>query len=130
MSQDEELEKLKRKKAAEIEQSSSMPSHPVAVTDANFRETLQKYPFVVVDFWAAWCGPCRMVEPIVEELAKEYSGKVVFAKMNVDDNPLVPGEFGIQSIPTMLFFKNGKAVHGFIGARPKAQILAELKPYL
>ena len=84
----------------------------------------------VVDFWAPWCGPCRMVGPIVEQLAREYAGKVAFGKLNVDENPMVAGSFGIQSIPTMIAFQNGKAVDGLLGAVPKAQIEKLFKPYM
>jgi len=85
---------------------------------------------MVVDFWAAWCGPCRMVAPIVEQLAKEYSGRVAFGKLNVDENPLTSGEFQVQSIPTLLIFRDGQPVDGIIGAVPKYQIESKLKAQL
>jgi len=85
---------------------------------------------MVVDFWAAWCGPCRMVAPIIEQLAKEYAGRVAFGKLNVDENPLTSGEFEVQSIPTLLIFRNGEAVDGIVGAVPKYQIESKIKAHL
>jgi len=90
------------------------------VTDATFDEQVAKSEGVtVVDFWAPWCGPCRMVGPVIEELAEEYEGKVRFAKLNVDDSPVTAGAFGIRSIPTIGFFRDGEPVGGVVGAYPK-----------
>ena len=133
MSSDDELEAIKQKKMAELQKMAankammSALSEPIALTDANFQGEIAKYPIILVDFWAPWCGPCRMVGPIIEQLAKEYSGKVVFGKVNVDENQRIAGSFGIQSIPTMMIFKGGKAVDVMIGALPKAQIEMKLK---
>jgi len=92
----------------------------IDVTDATFDEQVAKSEGVtVVDFWAPWCGPCRMVGPVIEELAGEYEGKVRFAKMNVDDSPTTAGAFGIRSIPTIAFFRDGEPVGGVVGAYPK-----------
>ena len=93
------------------------------VTDASFEaDVLNSTSPVVVDFWAVWCGPCRMVAPIVEELAEEYKGKVDFVKLNVDENPAVSMQYGIRSIPTLLLFKGGKPVDQVIGAVPKKEL--------
>jgi thioredoxin len=103
---------------------------PIVLTDSNFNQEVGKYPLMVVDFWAPWCGPCRMVSPIIEQLASELSGKVVFGKVNVDENPRVASTFGIQSIPTITIFKNGKAVDGFVGAASKSQMHSKIMAHL
>jgi thioredoxin 1 len=100
------------------------------ITDANIKELIASGKPVVVDFWAEWCGPCRMVGPIVEELAKEYEGQVTIGKMNVDDNTETPNEFGIRNIPTILFFKNGEVVDKQIGATQKAALAAKVQALL
>ncbi len=92
---------------------------PMELTDSNFVEEVTKADLMVVDFWAAWCGPCQFVSPIIEELASDYAGKVSFGKLNVDENPMVSQQFMIRSIPTIMFFKNGKMVDAQIGAVPK-----------
>ena len=100
------------------------------LTDANFAETLNTDKLVVVDFWATWCGPCKAIAPIVEEVAAEYEGKAVVGKCNVDDCDDVPSNLGIRSIPTLLFFKNGQLVDRVVGAAPKADIAAKLNALL
>jgi len=97
---------------------------PLEITDANFNEIIQSEKPVLVDFWAEWCGPCRMIAPIVEELASDYDGKAVVGKVDVDSNPQMSAKFGIRSIPTLLVFKNGEVVDKQIGAVGKS-ILAE-----
>lgn len=97
------------------------------LTDANFdQEVLKSNVPVLVDFWAAWCGPCRMVGPIIEELSGDYQGKVKMTKLDVDANPQKSAQFGIRSIPTMMIFKNGQIVDTLIGAMPKPAIAARL----
>ncbi len=95
----------------------------VNVTDENFqKEVLESEIPTIVDFWASWCGPCRMIGPIFEELSSEYVGKVKFAKVNVDENPKTPANYGVRGIPTMIMFKGGKAVDQIVGAVPKSQV--------
>ena len=136
MINDDELEAIKQKKLAELQKAASARAtmsgltEPVNLTDSNFAAEVAKYPIMLVDFWAPWCGPCRIVGPIVEQLAKEYSGRVAFGKLNVDDNQMVAGSFGIQSIPTMMIVKAGKVVDVMVGALPKAQIEMKIKQHL
>ncbi|MDG7008502.1 MAG: thioredoxin [Nitrososphaerota archaeon] len=103
---------------------------PVEMTDANFGEVVSSHPVVVVDFWAPWCGPCRVVSPVLEQLASEMAGKAMFGKLNVDDNPATSQQFGIQGIPTIMVFKDGQPVDGLVGAAPKQMIEARIRPYL
>lgn len=99
-------------------------------TDENIKEIINSGKPVVIDFWAEWCGPCRMVGPIVEELAKEYDGKVTIGKMDVDNNVDTPNEYGIRNIPTILFFKDGKLVDKQVGATQKAALVAKVEALL
>lgn len=102
---------------------------PIVVSDRNFDQTTKTYPLIVVDCWAAWCAPCRAIAPIVEELAKEYSGKVVFGKLNVDENPETTQRFGVMAIPTLLVMKNGQEVDRVVGIVPKNQLEAKVNSY-
>lgn len=99
-------------------------------TDGNIKELIESGKPVVVDFWAEWCGPCRMVGPIVEELAEEYAGKVEIGKLNVDENVDTPNEYGIRNIPTILFFKDGKVVDKQVGAAQKTALKAKVDALL
>ena len=92
------------------------------LTDANFQSVINGGKPVFIDFWAAWCGPCRMIAPIVEELAPSYQGKAVIAKMDVDSNPTVPQQLGVTSIPTLMMFKDGKLVDRAVGAMPRNEL--------
>lgn len=136
MSSDDELEAIKHKKLAELQKEAatkammSSITEPIVLTDSNFTSEISKYPIMLVDFWAPWCGPCRMVSPIIEQLSREYSGRVAFGKVNVDENQRIAASFGIQSIPTLMIFKGSKAVDVIMGAVPKAQIEMKLKQQL
>jgi thioredoxin len=104
---------------------------PTAVTDANFQdEVLDSTKPVLVDFWAEWCGPCRMIAPSVADIADEYDGVLTVAKVDVDENPAVPGRYGIIGIPTLMLFKDGQVVERITGALPKERILAQILPHL
>ncbi len=136
MSSDDELEAIKHKKLAELQKEAatkammSSITEPIVLTDSNFASEVTRYPIMLVDFWAPWCGPCRTVSPIIEQLSREYSGRVAFGKVNVDENQRIAASFGIQSIPTLMIFKGSKAVDVIIGAMPKAQIEMKLKQQL
>ena len=100
---------------------------PRDVSDSDFeQEVLKATKHVLVDFWAPWCGPCRMVAPVVEELSEEYDGKMEFVKLNTDDNPITAGKYGIRSIPTLLVFKEGEPVGKIVGFKPKSDMKKSL----
>jgi thioredoxin 1 len=124
----EQLKKqyLKRGKTMETK----WPDTPIHLLDADIDEVIKKHPMLVIDCWAPWCGPCRMIGPIIEELAKEMKGKIVFGKLNVDENPQTSMKHNIMSIPTLLVFKNGALVDRVVGAMPKEMLLQKLKPHL
>jgi thioredoxin 1 len=99
----------------------------IELTDSNFDQTINSEKPVLVDFWAEWCGPCKMIGPVVEELAGDYEGKAVVAKLNVDENPQVTARFGVRNIPTLLVFKNGQVVDKQVGAVPKSVLSQKLQ---
>lgn len=105
-------------------------SKPVEITDSNFNEVVNSDKPVLVDFWAEWCGPCKMIAPVVDELASDYDGKAVVGKVDVDSNPEVAGKFGIRSIPTLLVFKNGEVVDKQVGAVNKSILSQKLDAQL
>jgi len=125
LGEDEELERIRQKKLREMMRGNEskltppVTDVPLEVTDSNFGEIVKKGGLVVVDCWAAWCAPCRMIGPIIEELAKGYAGRILFGKLNVDNNREVPLEYQIMSIPTILVFKDGELVDRIIGVMPK-----------
>lgn len=111
-----------------VETQTAQNNHPVKVTDATFaREVLGAPLPVLVDFWAEWCGPCRMIAPALEKLAREYGGRARIAKLNVDENPRIAAQYQVQGIPTLLLVKNGKVVDRIVGALPEAQLRAQLE---
>jgi thioredoxin 1 len=138
LSEDKEISRIKKAKITEMLQRAQTQTNPVEkpldkpiiLTDSNFQSEVAKHKLILVDFWAPWCGPCRMVGPLVEELAAEYAGKVTFGKLNVDDNTMVSSSFGVRSIPTLMVFKDGKAVDTLVGACPKSHIESKFKPYI
>ena len=100
------------------------------LTSDNFEEAVNKHPLLVIDCWAPWCAPCRMVAPVIEELARDYQGKIAFGKLNIDENPSLVMRYQIMSIPTLLIFENGQLVDQKIGAMPRATLEPELAKYV
>ncbi len=132
---EEELRKLKERKLHEITSKGAgkdlSTGSEMTVTDGNFENIITNTTsLVVIDFWATWCGPCMYMVPIFEKLARKYAGKAVFGRMNVDENPIVPGRLGIYGIPTFIFFKNGKEVHRMVGATSEQNLEEMIKKHL
>jgi len=130
----DELDEIRKRKREELKQhmmrenmKEDTPKTPLKITDADINEAIKKYDTIVIDCWAPWCGPCRMLTPIIEELAKEMQGKIVFGKLNVDENPRTSMKHKIMSIPTLLVFKKGNLVDRFVGAYPKEEIKKKLE---
>ena len=125
-----EVDEIRQRKMAEMMKNAAggkadengWPESPVTATDSDFDQIIKKYPKVVVDCWAPWCGPCRMLAPTIDSMAKDHKGKVVFAKLNTDDNFNTASKYRIMSIPTLLFFKDGKLVDKMVGAAPRPMV--------
>jgi len=125
----DELEAIKMKMLREMITKASTPpetrkveNSPVILTDTNFDAEVSRRQRLVIDFWAEWCQPCKMMSPILERVAKKYAGKVDFGKLNVDENPVTAQRYGVMAIPTLLFFRNGAPVERVIGVVPEAQL--------
>lgn len=121
---------LKERPEPPREKGKSASNKTIDLTDATFTEAVQNNPLVVIDCWAPWCHPCVYVSPIVEEIARDYAGRIFFGKLNVDENREVAMQFGIMSIPTLLLFKNGKLVDRIIGAMPRKKLEPKITRYL
>ena len=139
MSEDDELERIRREKLRELRQASrgrtASPSSatlgtPVDVSDGDFDRFVQAHALAVVDCWAAWCAPCRMVAPVIDELASAYAGRIAFGKLNVDENRDTAMRYQVMSIPTLLVFKAGKLVDRIVGAMPRPLLEPKLTRYL
>lgn len=134
----DELEEIKKRKMEKMmndmnkpnEPAIELPGKPIIVTDASVEAASNQYPILILDCWAEWCGPCRMIAPIIEELADEMKGKVVFGKLNVDENPQTANKYRISAIPTLMIFKNGKLIDKLVGAFPKPSLVAKIQKYL
>lgn len=130
----DELDEIRKRKLKELEErylgKKEVIDKPIQITDQTFEDTIRKYPVVVVDFWGQWCPPCHMIAPIIEELANDYSGKVVFSKLNVDKNQMIAAKYGIMAVPTLLIFKNGKLMDQVTGALPRQYLEQRIKNIL
>lgn len=138
MEEDKELEKIRQRKLRQLikeateYENSARPAIDklIDVTDATLDKVIQNNPMVVIDCWAPWCGPCRIVAPVIEEMVREYAGKILFGKLNVDENPKVVTHYQIMSIPTLLVFKNGKLLDRIVGAMPRQTLEPKLTKHL
>jgi len=134
----DELEEIKRKKMQQMKKEMNtpakpileLPDKPVVVTDATIDAAASQYPIFILDCWAEWCGPCRTIGPIIEQLAKEMKGKVVFGKLNVDENMQTANKYRISAIPTLMVFKDGKLIDKLVGAYPKPALAAKIQRFL
>jgi len=140
---DKELERIRQKKLKEYmkktferngktsqEENRPIMDKPLDLSDSTFEDNVRRYSLVVVDCWAPWCAPCNLVAPIIEELARDYAGKILFAKLNVDHNQKIAGQYGIMGIPTILIFRNGKLVDRIVGAMPRQMLEPKIAKYL
>jgi len=130
---DAELRNIREQKLKELKTTmkrGTTQNTPLTLTDATFQDTVKAHPLMLIDCWAAWCGPCRMIAPVVDELAKDYAGRITVAKLNVDENPKTAEEFCVVSIPTLLIMKNGNEVDRIIGVCPKQVIEEKLQKHV
>jgi thioredoxin 1 len=127
--EDEELRRIREKKLGELEEKKLEMTAEHVLTDSNFNEIVNQHSLALIDCWAPWCGPCLALAPTIEELAREYAGKVFVGKLNVDDNPRIAERFQIFSIPTMLIMKNGREVDRIVGLVPKNHVEAVLRKH-
>ena len=130
----DELEQIREKKKQEMmksgPQGADWPSEPAEVSDGTFNDFIKKYPLVLVDCWAPWCGPCRAMSPVIDALAKEMEGKVAFGKLNTDMNPKIAMRFQIEAIPTLLVIKDGELAERIVGLKPKEDLARRLRAHL
>ena len=134
----DELEEIKRKKMEQMKKDMNasakpfveLPDKPFVVTDATIDAAAGQYPIFILDCWAEWCGPCRTIGPIIEQLASEMKGKVVFGKLNIDENMQTANKYRISAIPTLMIFKDGKLIDKLVGAYPKPALAAKIQKFL
>lgn len=126
----DEIERIREKKMQEMAARNDWPSEPVNVNDDNINDFIRRYGLALVDCWAPWCGPCRMMSPVIDALAKDLQGKVAFAKLNTDENQRTAMRYTIEAIPTLLVFKDGELVDRWVGARPKEDLARRLQAML
>ena len=126
----DEIERIREKKMQEMAARNDWPSEPVNVNDDNINDFIRRYDLALVDCWAPWCGPCRMMSPVIHALAKDMQGKVAFAKLNTDENQRTAMRYTIEAIPTLLVFKDGELVDRWVGARPKEDLARRLQAML
>jgi thioredoxin 1 len=124
------MERMLREQNEPSQPKVEYPSKPVVLTDGTLDAALNQYPLLIVDCWAEWCGPCRMIALTIEDMARELSGKAVFGKLNVDENMQTSNKYRISAIPTLLVFKNGKLLDKLVGAYPKATLAGKIQKYL
>ncbi|QXO93682.1 thioredoxin [Methanospirillum purgamenti] len=128
---DEELERIRAKRLEEIKQRIMIPPSDhggiLVANQDNYQSVIREYPNLIIDFWAPWCGPCRMLTPVIEQLSADYAGRIQFAKCNTDENQQIAYQFGISAIPSLFFYQNGIIIHRISGVLPKEQLNYHIK---